>query len=349
MATWSHVATLLALCAASLAANATCSSLDAEVIRDSVVTLQHGGPASRLSAPANATASPGSAFSPQPLMWWPSRQAKPRAQMLAEVAEENDWKNDMVMWMLPESVQQRMPRIIKSWVRCYIMAMALYMSVGLAWAYYIYYAFGKQLFAEGHIPALPDMMEQIKVSSLAMPMYSALPAFVEWVIEQGWTKAFSRVSDVGLAAYFGYFVLYMTSVEFGVYWMHRLLHDIRPGYTYLHYVHHIYNKEHTLSPFAGLAFHPIDGILQAIPYFWTLFLVPAHALTFELLLFATAVWTTNIHDCLNGKMEPIMGAAYHTIHHTTYKHNYGHYFIYMDKIFGTLTPPENHAPQKKAQ
>ena len=29
-----------------------------------------------------------------------------------------------------------------------------------------------------------------------------------------------------------------------------------------------------------------------------------------------------------------MGAAYHTIHHTTYKHNYGHYFIYMDKLFG---------------
>lgn len=70
----------------------------------------------------------------------------------------------------------------------------------------------------------------------------------------------------------------------------------------LHYIHHAYNKEHTLSPFAGLAFHPIDGILQAIPYFWTLFLVPAHALTFELLLFATAIWTTNIHDCLHGKV-----------------------------------------------
>lgn len=23
---------------------------------------------------------------------------------------------------------------------------------------------------------------------------------------------------------------------------------------------------------------------------------------------------------------------YHLIHHTTYKHNYGHYFIYFDKI-----------------
>ena len=31
---------------------------------------------------------------------------------------------------------------------------------------------------------------------------------------------------------------------------------------YLHYDHHKYNKEHTMSPFAGLAFHPLDGILQ---------------------------------------------------------------------------------------
>jgi hypothetical protein len=33
----------------------------------------------------------------------------------------------------------------------------------------------------------------------------------------------------------------------------------------LHYIHHKYNKEHTLSPFAGLAFHPLDGILQVPP------------------------------------------------------------------------------------
>ena len=49
-------------------------------------------------------------------------------------------------------------------------------------------------------------------------------------------------------------------------------------------------------------------------------------------------------------MEPIMGAAYHTIHHTTYKYNYGHYFTYMDKIFGSLMPPaERSEPKLKAQ
>lgn len=40
---------------------------------------------------------------------------------------------------------------------------------------------------------------------------------------------------------------------------------------------------------------------QAAPYVWTLFYCPSHFLTHELLLFATGVWTTNIHDCLHGK------------------------------------------------
>ena len=37
-----------------------------------------------------------------------------------------------------------------------------------------------------------------------------------------------------------------------------------------------------------------------------------------------------------------MGAGYHAIHHTTYKHNYGQFFVYMDQLFGTLTTPHQY-------
>lgn len=44
-----------------------------------------------------------------------------------------------------------------------------------------------------------------------------------------------------------------------------------------------------------------------------------------------------------------MGAGYHTIHHTTYKHNYGHYTVWMDWMCGTLrTPPRDLASEKEA-
>jgi len=75
----------------------------------------------------------------------------------------------------------------------------------------------------------------------------------------------------------------------------------------LHHVHHKYNKESTLSPFAGLAFSPLDGIAQALPYAVGLFFIPMHFFTHEMLLFLTAIWTNSIHDCLDAGMEPIMG------------------------------------------
>ena len=46
-----------------------------------------------------------------------------------------------------------------------------------------------------------------------------------------------------------------------MYWMHRKLHEVRLGYKFLHATHHVYNKENSLSPFAGLAFNPLDGAL----------------------------------------------------------------------------------------
>lgn len=85
-----------------------------------------------------------------------------------------------------------------------------------------------------------------------------------------------------------------------------------------------------------------------MPYTWTLFYCPMHFLTHEILLFATGVWTTNIHDCIHGMVWPVMGAGYHTIHHTSYKHNYGHYFIFMDWLMGTLETPEEHEAALKA-
>jgi hypothetical protein len=39
----------------------------------------------------------------------------------------------------------------------------------------------------------------------------------------------------------------------------------------------------------------------------------------------TAVYrrTANTHDNEHGGVPGVLGAGYHTIHHTTYKHNYG--------------------------
>ena len=188
------------------------------------------------------------------------------------------------------------------------------------------------------------------VSARAMVIYSLAPTVGEWAVERGWTLAYHdparAAAWLGLpgaaapAAWLCAAALlagYMLLVEWGIYWIHRYLHDNRALYKLLHKTHHIYNNEGSLSPFAGLAFHPVDGLLQAAPYGLLLLLLPVNFWAYEGLLFFTAIWTTNIHDTLEVDTEPVMGSKYHTVHHTTYRDNYGQLFVLFDWLHDTLT------------
>ncbi|KAG6500384.1 delta(7)-sterol-C5(6)-desaturase-like [Zingiber officinale] len=262
-------------------------------------------------------------------------------EYLRQFVEETDWYNEILLGLIiPGDAWKRLPRPIQSWLRNYIGGTAVYFISGFLWCFYIYYWKRHVYLPKDAIPSNKAMFLQIIVTMKAMPLYCGLPTISEYMVERGWTRCYSSIGEVGWLAHTVYLMIYLALVEFGIYWMHRELHDIKPLYKWFHTVHHIYNKQNTLSPFAGLAFHPLDGILQAVPHVIALFLVPTHFLTHMALLFCEAVWTANIHDCIHGKVWPIMGAGYHTIHHTTYRHNYGHYTIWMDWMFGTLRDPE---------
>lgn len=109
-------------------------------------------------------------------------------------------------------------------------------------------------FASDAIPTIKAMRLQMFVAMKAMPWYTLLPTVSESMIERGWTKCFASIGEFGWILYFVYIAIYLVFVEFGIYWMHRELHDIKPLYKYLHATHHIYNKQNTLSPFAGKCF-----------------------------------------------------------------------------------------------
>uniref|UniRef100_A0A6M2EB01 Fatty acid hydroxylase domain-containing protein n=1 Tax=Populus davidiana TaxID=266767 RepID=A0A6M2EB01_9ROSI len=264
-------------------------------------------------------------------------------QFLDETAMFN---NIVLRHLLPSSWWVTLPHFLQTWLRNFVGGTLLYFISGLLWCFYIYYLKRNVYVPKDAIPSNRAMLLQIYVAMKAMPWYTLLPTVSEHMIENGWTKCFSSISEVGWFAYITYLAVYLVIVEFGIYWMHRELHDIKPLYKHLHATHHIYNKQNTLSPFAGLAFQPLDGILQAVPHVIALFLVPIHFRSHVALLFIEAVWTANIHDCIHANLWPIMGAGYHTIHHTTYKHNYGHYTIWMDWMLGTLRDPEDDSRQK---
>lgn len=256
---------------------------------------------------------------------------------LQTFAMDNDWKNSL---FVPAAVRAALPHALTIWLRNFTAGCALYYGAGFLWALAIYGVCRSRYFKDGGMPTWEAMRAQMWVSQKALVWYTFFPSVAEWMVEKGFTRAVYTVAELGgWTNYLLVHALYLFIVEFCIYWIHRGLHDVS-WLRWLHTDHHIYNKENTLSPFAGLAFHPLDGIAQASPYVLCLFFLPIHFWTFEVMLFATGVWTTNIHDTVVGRTEPLMGAAYHTIHHTTYKHNYGQYFIFWDWVFGTLEVPD---------
>ncbi|KAH9609506.1 hypothetical protein KSS87_006023 [Heliosperma pusillum] len=255
--------------------------------------------------------------------------------------------------LLPQTLCGGLPHLIQSWLRNCLYAALLYFIASLfCFTFWKSYSSSSKADADADADAADaaatgtfisreGMVEQIGVTLKAVPLGVFLHTGMEYVVEMGWTKCFPHISDVGLLAYLCYVLVYLALVEAGTYWVHRLLHQIKPLYKHLHRRHHLYRKEASLSPFAGWAVHPVEGILMGLPHGIAMFIVPTHFTTHLALFLAQGAWGVAIHDRSNEMHWPLMDAGYHTSHHTSSHHNYGNFTIWMDQLFGTLQPPNS--------
>jgi len=266
---------------------------------------------------------------------------------LQEFFNINNWKTSLILDYIYPSWLTSLPHSVAIYVRNFVAIHLVYYGFGAIWAYFVYVVYVDHNFPMDKItgkrkgmPSIEAIKAQMWVSEKAMPFYVLMPTMSEWFVERGWTRAVSTIEEMGgFTGYVVYTIAYLFFVEWAIYWIHRLLHEIRWLYKWLHYDHHIYNHLGDMSPFAGLAFHPFDGMAQASPYVIGLFLMPVHFWTHLIFLFFTGVWTTCIHDALKESTEPIMGSKYHMYHHTAYRDNYGQFFVFFDWIHDTLTDP----------
>jgi lathosterol oxidase len=274
--------------------------------------------------------------------------ARMKAGTYSPYVEFNEWVNSLI---LPESAPQYLYSNLgpvggyyaTTYLRDLITGTAVYWITASLWHLFIYVIFADRFFKKEHrpFPTTAIIVDQMMLAQSSIFMYAALPVLSEFLIESGFTKTYFFIEEIGgWGWYFFYLALYLTCVEIGIYWMHRTLHTNKFLYKYVHSLHHKYNSAATLTPWSSIAFNPIDGILQASPYVACLTFIPVNFYTHVFLLFFSGVWATNIHDALWGDTEPIMGAKYHTLHHTHYHYNYGQFFIFCDYFWGTLRLPE---------
>ncbi|KIK28702.1 hypothetical protein PISMIDRAFT_550227 [Pisolithus microcarpus 441] len=237
-----------------------------------------------------------------------------------------------------------------AWPRDYffrqILSLSIITLIGINLLYFVFAGLSyKFIFNHDmmrHPRFLPNqIMLEIRTSLNAFPMMTllTLPWFQAEVM--GYSRLYDDVDQYGWT----YLVLsvpfYLLFTDYAIYWVHRFLHH--PSiYKTFHKPHH---KWIIPTPFASHAFHPVDGYLQSVPYHLFVFLFPLHRYLYLALFVFVNFWSILIHDSdmITGHpLESIInGPAHHTLHHLYFTVNYGQYFTWADRVYGSYRQPES--------
>ncbi|KAF5021693.1 hypothetical protein F66182_6250 [Fusarium sp. NRRL 66182] len=201
-----------------------------------------------------------------------------------------------------------------------------------------YFVFDRRL--EYHPRFLKNQIKQeIQSSFYAIPIIDllTLPFFLGEV--RGHSLLYTRVDEYGWWWLGVSTIFYMVFNDIGIYWIHRLEHH--PSvYKYVHKPHH---KWIIPTPWAAIAFHPVDGYLQSLPYHVFVYICPMQKHLYMFLFVCVQIWTILIHDgdMITGHwLEKFINSpAHHTLHHMFFTCNYGQYFTWADNYWDSHRAP----------
>ncbi|KAG4429485.1 hypothetical protein IFR05_015036 [Cadophora sp. M221] len=182
-----------------------------------------------------------------------------------------------------------------------------------------------------------QIRQEIRQACDAMPVMSLLTAPFFLAEVRGYSKLYDSLDSEPFKYYnylqFPFFILF---TDMFVYFIHRGLHHPLI-YKTLHKPHH---KWIMPTPYAAIAFHPVDGWAQSLPYHVFPFIFPLQKIAYLALFFFVQVWTVFIHDGEYVANSPILnGAACHTMHHLYFNYNYGQYTTLWDRLGGSYRKP----------
>jgi len=214
-------------------------------------------------------------------------------------------------------------------------------------SYTIFFGIFRDYFHPPHEPQPFKGQEwlEAKMSMIAIPFLSMLtiPFFM------GELKGYSKLywaTDADPWWYMPLIILaFIVYTDTGVYWIHRWEHTFPLIYKYIHKPHH---KWLFVTPYAALAFHPVDGWAQSLPYHFFVYMFPMSTKLYLILFVLVQGWSINIHDGVDaigsrfgsGASNYINGALHHYIHHSRFDYNYGQYFTFWDRVMGSHYDPK---------
>jgi len=155
------------------------------------------------------------------------------------------------------------------------------------------------------------------------------------------TTLYDNISDYGWLYYYLAFPIMFIMHDTYFYWTHRIMHH-KSLFNIMHLVHH---KSTNPSPWAAYAFHPLESIVEVGIFVVFLFTIPVHRSHLATFFLLSIMY--NIYGHLGWELYPkgfsksfigkwINTSVNHNQHHKYFKGNYGLYFLFWDRIMGTI-------------
>ena len=191
-------------------------------------------------------------------------------------------------------------------------------------------------------PKNQDYLREIFYSFLTICIFSfvSVVLFVHPQVAPHTTR-YLQISDYGWTYYFMVYPLMFLMHDTYFYFSHRLMHH-KALFKWFHLVHH---KSTNPSPWAAYAFHPLEALVEVGIVIIFLFTIPIHKS--HLLIFFLMMIIYNVYGHLGYELYPkgfskstvgrwINTSVNHNQHHQYFTGNYGLYFLFWDRIFGTV-------------
>lgn len=189
-------------------------------------------------------------------------------------------------------------------------------------------------------PSRADLQREITYSASTLLVVSAGSAVLLAMLVSGWVDIYDDPLKYGWAWLLLSLPVAIVLHDFYFYWTHRLLHT-RWLFRHVHGVHH---RSRNPSPWASLSFHPVEALIQGAPLPLILLLIPLN--DYVVVAYLVHQMLRNAHS--HGGVEVLPRAfarhwfwgrfsttTHHHLHHETAQGNYGLWFTWWDRWFGT--------------
>jgi sterol desaturase/sphingolipid hydroxylase (fatty acid hydroxylase superfamily) len=214
-------------------------------------------------------------------------------------------------------------------------------------SYFVFYVWKKEEWKSFHIqknhPTRKSISREIRWSLVCVVILALLSQLLYELNIKGYTRMYDSVGDFGWVYLIGSSLFTIIAYDTYFYWLHRFMH-LKSVFPIIHKTHHL---SHAPSPFATLAFSPLESALEFAIIPILVFLIPLHPIALGVFVAYNIILNTGGHlgfEIIPIKLyyHPVMKLSltvtHHEMHHSKTHCNYGIYFNLWDRIMKTNHP-----------